>query len=201
MRDERKPNAAALVALALCVVLGGCGKMEKQQLEPGREEYLRVAAPEGWSELEGFGGLSPEQRRVYGTRFLGPVSPDGLPCLISAHYYAPGNVVHETAEKFLSAHAGPILGVNFDGKEYGEVTADKVAGRPAKVLERMVYEYVPPESVKQRKIEMYELYTVIPAGRGYYVLKFSAPAQMAQANFRAYKEVLDSFKPLVGERR
>ena len=51
-------------------------------------------------------------------------------------YYAPGNLLHKTFERFIKTHSRPVLGANLDGEKYGPVRDGSVAGRGAKLFER-----------------------------------------------------------------
>ena len=159
--------------------------------------YFRINMPLDWHKIdEGF-GLYADEKRIYGANLSGPTSKDGIASLISAHYYAPGHVLHETMERFLNIHAQPVLGLNLDGKEYGPVRMEIVAGRPSKVFERKVYEYIPPRSFNPKKIPLYERFVVIPASKGFFVLHYSAPGDISDTSREVFEKVLSAFQPLI----
>jgi hypothetical protein len=159
--------------------------------------YFKVILPSGWSKTEEGFGLSAEEKKVYGIDVLGPSSKDGIVSKISVHYYAPGNLLHKTMETFITIHARPVLGVNLDGREYGQVKDDRVAGRPAKVFERRVYEYIPPDAFKPKKIAVYERFVVMPSNKGFYVLRYSAPEDIAEKYQSVFEKGISSFEPLI----
>jgi hypothetical protein len=159
--------------------------------------YFKVILPSGWAKIEQTFGLSSEEKKVYGIDVLGPRSEDGIHSKISVHYYAPGNLLHKTMEKFITTHAQPVLGVNLDGEEYGRVKDDRVAGRDAKVFERKVYEYIPPHAVKPKKVGVYERFVVVPSNEGFYVLRYTAPENIAEKYQAVFEKVISSFEPLV----
>jgi hypothetical protein len=159
--------------------------------------YFKVSLPSTWGKTDESFGLSAEEKKVYGVDILGPSSNDGIASVIAVHYYAPGNLLYETMEGFINIHAQPALGVNLDGRKYGPVRGAVVAGRPAKVFERKVYEYIPPEALDPKKIAVYERYVVIPAQKGFYVLRYSAPEDIAEKYKPVFEKVISSFEPLI----
>lgn len=159
--------------------------------------YFRINLPSGWSKTEEGLGLSAEEKGVYGVNVLGPISKDGIASVIAVHYYAPGNLLHKTMEGFTNIHAQPALGVNLDGREYGRVRVELAAGRPAKVFERKVYEYIPPNAFKPKKIAVYERFVVMSANKGFYVLRYTAPEDTAEKYQGLFEKVISSFKPLI----
>jgi hypothetical protein len=159
--------------------------------------YFKVALPSAWGKSDESFGLSAEEKKVYGVDVLGPSSNDGIAAMIAVHYYAPGNLLYETMEGFINIHAQPALGVNLDGREYGRVRVEMVAGRSAKVFERKVYEYIPPDAFKPKKIAVYERFVVMPANKGFYVVRYSAPEDIAEKYKPVFKKVISSFEPLI----
>ena len=159
--------------------------------------YFKVTLPSGWSKIEEIFGLSAEEKKVYGVRVRGPISKDEIASMISVHYYAPGNLLHETMERFINIHAQPALGVNIDGKEYGRVRDESVADRPAKVFERKVYEYIPPRALKPKKVAVSECFVVMSANKGFYVLRYRAPEDIAEEYRPVFEKMISFFEPLI----
>jgi len=184
---------AFLFCLAAGPAAGGEAKGPQPYTEPG---YFSVTFPPGWVKKEEALGLSEEDKKVYGTEYFGPVA-DGLAVKIGVHYYAPGNLVQATPEKFIKLHSKPAIGVNLDGKVYGKVKSDRVGNFYAKVFERKVFEYLPAEALHPKKIHIYEKFAVLPVKNGFFVLDFYAPMDLAKANIKFFDAVLASFKPLV----
>jgi hypothetical protein len=160
--------------------------------EPG---CFSLTVPAGWSRKEEGLGLPDDKKKVYGAEFFGPAA-DGLAALIGAHYYAPGNLVHATPEKFIKLHAAPAIGVNLDGKVYGKVKDGRAGNYYARVFERKTYEYQPKDALHPRKIHIYEKFYVVPVKNGFYVLRYYAPMDLAKANLKQFEAAAASFKPL-----
>lgn len=171
-------------------------KMPEKSLKYTEGSYFTVTLPAGWEKRDSAFGLSAKEKKVYGVEVFGPAGEEGIACAISVHYYAPGNLLHKTMEKYIKRHAQPVFEANIDGKQYGKVKAGEVAGHSAKLFERITYEYFPPEAIKQKKVAVYEHFAVVPAKAGFYVLKYHAPKEIAKANIKAFEDILDSFVPL-----
>lgn len=172
--------------------------------------YFRCILPSDWQKMENYFGLSQDEKKVYGIDIFGPGIKDGPRASISAKYYAKGNLLHKTADQFIRLHSQPALGFVLEGNEYGPVTETVVAGRKAKTFERQVFEFIDhvydPKSgrfytpIDPKKIPVIEKFIVIPAKEGFYVLRYYAPSEIAEANIKAFEQVVNSFKPNVEER-
>lgn len=169
--------------------------VSEQYVSEGR--YFKVNLPSGWGKKEEIFGLSSEEKKVYGVNVLGPISKYGIAPMISVHYYAQGNLLHKTIGGFINLHAQSALGANLDGEEYSPVRIESVAGRPAKVFDRKVCKYIPPEVLNPKKIAIYERFVVMPASEGFYVLRYSAPEDTAEKYQGVFEKVISSFEPLI----
>lgn len=161
--------------------------------------FFTIIPPKGWSKVEEGFGLSQEEKKVFGGDFIGPAA-EGFMVSMSAHYYAPGNLLDDTPEDYIRLHAQPALGVNLDGDVYSEVTTGKVGDRSAWFFDRTGYEYLERNALHPKKVAVYEKFVVMPAAEGFYALKFSAPASVAQDHLPAFEAALETFKPQVGPR-
>lgn len=159
--------------------------------------YFTVNIPAGWNKAEAAFGLSQEEKKVYGAEFLGPEDADGISSKISVYYYAPGNLLHKTVEKFISTHSRPVLGAALDGRKYGPVKNGLVGKYYAKVFERWTFEFIPPESISPKKIPVYNKFHVIPVENGFYVLSYYSSMAAAKTGLTEYESVLATFKLLV----
>ncbi len=179
-----------LLCLCSAPLMGGEGKAGAEA------KYFTITPPEGWTRVADASALSDGERKVFGDDYTGPVSRD-VQSRISVKYYAPGNLLHKTPERFIKLHSRPPFGVNTDKKVYGPVKNGTAGNRHAKVFERKVYEYVPAGAVNPEKVLVYEHFAVVPAKQGFYVLRYTAQADVAKANYKAYEAVLASFRALV----
>lgn len=157
--------------------------------------YFTVTVPAGWVKRDEGLGLSDAEKKVFGSEFFGPAAGK-FAVRIGVHYYAPGNLLHPTPEKFIKLHSQPALGINTNGKVYGKVAKGKAGNYYAKVFERKTFEYDPPKSLHPDKIHIYEKFHVVPVKNGFYVLRYYAPMDLANANLRHYEALVASFKAL-----
>ena len=134
---------------------------------------------------------------MFGAEFLGPTDGDGITSRISVRYYAPGNLLHKTAEKFISTHSKPVLGAAPGGRKYGPVKSGLAGKYYAKVFERKTFEFLPPETINPKKIPVYEKYHVVPVKTGFYVLSYYSSMATAKAGLAEYEKMLNTFKLLV----
>lgn len=184
-----------LCLFTLCLCAGPAAAGEGKAAAAGKS-YFTVSAPAGWVRAAAASALSDKERGVFGEEYTGPVSKD-VQSRISVRYYAPANLLHKTPERFIKLHSRPPFGVNTDKKVYGPVKDGLAGNRHAKVFERKIYEYVPAGAVNPEKVQVYEHFAVVPAKQGFYVLRYTAQADIAKANYKAYEAVLASFKALV----
>jgi hypothetical protein len=186
----------ALTVLLLPAAAAAQGGAKGGPMDYTEKGYFSVAVPAGWTRADQAFGLSQEEKKVYGADFLGAKDKDGIISKISVRYYAPGNLLHKTPERFINTHAKPVLGAAADGRKYGPVTKGMAGKYYAKVFERKTFEFIPPEAIKQKKIPVYEKYAVVPVKNGFYVLSYYASMELAKDGARDYDAVVASFKPL-----
>ncbi|OGR79138.1 MAG: hypothetical protein A2X32_11500 [Elusimicrobia bacterium GWC2_64_44] len=159
-------------------------------------DCFTVNVPAGWRREGEPYGLTDQEKKVYGADFIAPRGGE-FPVRISVSYYAPGNLQHPTHEKYIRQHSTPPLGANLDGKVYGKVADGRAGNYYAKVFERKTFEYFPPRTLKAKKVFIYEKFYVVPVKKGFFVLRYSAPADVARANRTAYEAAVASFRPLL----
>lgn len=160
------------------------------------KDCLAVTVPEGWVREGEPYGLADREKGVYGADFLAPGGGE-FPTRFSVNYYAPGNLLQPTYEKYIRQHATPPLGANLDGKVYGKVKDGRAGNYYAKVFERKTFEYFPPRSLKAKKVFLYEKFYVVPIKKGFYVLRFTAPMDAAKAASKKFDAAAASFRPLM----
>lgn len=154
-----------------------------------------VSLPAGWArEAEPY-GLSDREKGVYGADFLSPGGAE-FPARISVDYYAPGNLENGTYEKYIRRHSKPPLGAGLDGKVYGPVKNGRAGNYYAKVFDRKTFQFVPPRSLKAKKVFFYEKFYVVTVRQGFYVLRLTAPLTTAKAAAKTFDAFAASFIPL-----
>ncbi len=155
-----------------------------------------VSVPAGWvREAEPF-GLTDLEKGVFGAGFLSPGGGQ-FPSRISVDYYAPGNLENGTYEKYIRRHSRPPLGASLDGKVYGGVKNGRAGNYYARVFDRKTFQFFPPRSLNAKKVFFYEKFYVVPASRGFYVLRLTAPMTTARAAAKMFDAVAASFIPMI----
>ena len=159
--------------------------------------YFKCSIPADWSVYDPVFGLSAEEKKVYGVTLFGPQNGSPVSPVISIHYYAPGNLLHKTMDRFVRLHSGPVLGFVLEGKSYGEVRQIEIAGREAKTFERIDIKFIGHEVMNPPRVSIFEKFIVIPARKdeGFYVLELSVPDETKDKYKGIFEESVKSFLP------
>ena len=155
--------------------------------------YFSVDVPSGWERESLPFGHTEAQKKIFGFNFFAGGNADGIPKRISVHYYAPGNMLYRNADQFIRLHSRPVLPSAEEGESYGPVRDGRVGKYPAKLFDRTTIMLVPPRSIDQKRVPVAERFAVVPAKEGFYVLQFSAPADVAAFCAADFDAVLSSF--------
>lgn len=159
--------------------------------------FFAAVLPEDWTIVPASGlGLSPEEKKVYGVSLSGP--SDGLASapLISAHYYAPDNLMDKTPEKYIRVHSLPEGAKPAAMPAPPKVPGDKVGGRKARLFVNITHERGADRTIGGGA-EIWEGFAVIPLKKGYYALRYSAPAAKYTQFLPVFEAFVASFKPLM----
>lgn len=187
-------NRSAMFATLLCLAAPAfCTDGPLAQKVHREGNYFEVTEPAGWSEDVSYLGLSPDEKKVYGVKLTAPAHGTASAPMMSAHYYAPGNLMDETADNFIRGHLTKAV----KGPRGPKAKAGKVGGIKAKLFGGVSYEASEPHSLKAERIEIWESYAVLPLKKGYYVLRYSAPAADFNAGMPVFEAFVASFKPLL----
>ena len=159
--------------------------------------YFKCRIPANWSVFTPGFGLSEEEKKVYGVTLFGPQNGSPVSPLISMHYYAPGNLLHKTMDRFVRIHAGPVFGVASEEESFGKIQQIKIAGREAKTFERIDIRFIGKHVINQPKVQVFERFIIIPArdDEGFYVLKLSVPKEIKDKYKEIFEESVKSFLP------
>lgn len=199
-RIARVMLSAVFVLIAIVAhPLLACALDEQTQFREysSQGHFFKCSVPRDWSEYQPGFGLSQEEKKVYGVTLFGPREGNPYPPTISLHYYAPGNLLHNTMARFIQTHSQPVFGTPSEGDSCGEVSPAVIAGRQAKTFERTNTRYIGKRSLNPNKVILYEYFVVIPdeKDQGFYVLELSVPA-MAKSTYAPIFEVTaKSFQP------
>lgn len=161
------------------------------------ENYFKCSIPSDWSVYAPGFGLSEEEKKVYGVTLFGPQNGSPVSPLISMHYYASGNLLHKTMDRFIRIHSEPVFGVASEGQSYGKVRQIKIAGREAKTFERIDIRFIGHEVINPLRVSVFDKFIIIPDRKdeGFYVLKLSVPVEIKDKYTGIFEESVKSFLP------
>lgn len=158
--------------------------------------YFSIRVPKTWSKDEAL--MTRRNMKVFGVEVIGRLQKrQKIPVKIIVEYYAKDNVLYKTPEEFIERFSKPDPTMPARGRKYGKVQSITVAGKEAKQFERKISQFIPPYTVDQKEIQIYERYIVIPAKEGFYVLSYKCPMASAKSNMAVFEKIVSSFKPYV----
>jgi hypothetical protein len=199
-RIMRGRLSAILVIIAMAVHPLTCRALDEQaefREYTSQGNYFRCSVPRDWSEYHQSLGLSQEEKKVYGVTLFGPSDGGPVPPTISLHYYAPGNLLHRTMDKFIRGHSQPVPGPPSEDGSHGEVRPVAIAGRQAVTFERTNVRYTGGRTLNPDKMVLFERFVVIPDenDRGFYVLALSVPEGARSRHIEVFRVITESFQP------
>jgi hypothetical protein len=145
---------------------------------------------------------------VYGVKLIGPKKKDRAPITISLLHYS-GKRIFTKYEDYIRNRLNSMVRTDYDNP--ATITDTIIAGQPGKEFKIKTFEliYLPvrdlppvkndgiryeiaPPSIK---VEMIDQFIVIPAGKGFYVLHYRAPEDIADQYQNVFEKVTASFEP------
>lgn len=188
-----------LLAAALCftVPLSARAGGEPRPAVHREGDYFEATIPDGWKKKRSGFGLSQEKKKVYGITLQGRApagtAPGDAPN-ISAQYYAPGNLLDATAEKFIRVHSSPAP----EGAKLPPLPkAGSVGGLKAEIFSKVTVSRGGSHQIEAAKVETWEAFAVVPLKSGYYVLRYSAPPAGYADGLAVFEAFIAAFKPLL----
>ncbi len=170
--------------------------------------FFVVSIPRGWGkeEKDFSHAYTKTGDKVYGVEISGPRNKDDARLTISVLYYEYGQFF-KSYERFIRLKIGSFT--RLAPEKEVPITNTAVAGRAAKKFEiekfelirlpfdppdfkeGIMYEIVPPS----KKVTVIERYIVIPAEKGFYVLNYRAPEDIAKEHESVFDKIVSSFEP------
>ncbi|MBT1075620.1 hypothetical protein [Geobacter grbiciae] len=169
-------------------------------------DYFTCDIPPDWSRFDNYGsgfGLSNEEKKTYGF-YLNAPSQGGIPVTMAIFYYAEGNLMYKSVDRYIRTHA-PLEGSNSGG-----VKPAMVAGRKGMVFES-VRSQIDPGSLgnavsddprvhirpglNARRLSVRERFMVLPAKPGFYALRYTAPEGKFREFLPVFEKVTQRFFP------
>ena len=184
------------MATALCCAAGLTAGTGGEPVTAVHREgpYFEAVIPAGWGRETAVFGLSPEEKKVFGVRLRGPSI--GEPVTIAAHYYAPGNLLDITAEKFIRGHSmNAPAGMKWPATPRAK--DGKVGGLTARLFSSVRIGHGGERRLNAPKIETWEGFAVVPLHLGYYVLRYSASPEDYVKWLPVFEEFVAGFNPLL----
>ena len=179
-------------------------------------DFFRYQVPAGWSEVQEHPfGLSAEEKKVFTVTFHGPWRGE-IPVRISAAYYAQGNLLYKSVERYLQIFSpvSSVAGPEADAQ--GRTKPITVSGKQAILFERERKEFLPmhrlidpnesplrddPRVYERREmmaraVPVRERFVVIPGKNGFYALRYSAEAKDFQEFLPDFEKLTSTFEIL-----
>jgi hypothetical protein len=166
-----------------------------------------VCIPGQWKKEESghpYGDLT----KISGVRLTGPKNRDGAAVTLSVLHYS-GEDFLKTPKEFIRRELSSMVRIDHDqeiplndtviagrpGKKF-QIRTFELVYLPARALtppadDRRVYEIAPPHV----QVRMTQQFIVVPAERGFYVLSYGAPEDIAGNYQDAFEKVTGSFAP------
>lgn len=155
--------------------------------------YFTAKIPKSWVKYENI--IGGEVAKEYGVDLKGPKNKDGGFSSISIIYYGPDHGYFTSAEKFLKLNADPHDSLSLPGETVGPVKTVSIAGRSASQFDRKEFLFISLYAVDQVEIPMFERLIILKGNKGFYVLTYSAPEDIAGESMKIFDQVIASFTP------
>ena len=179
------------------------------------DNFFVVLIPKGWvkEEKDFSHAYTKTGDKAYGVELSGPHNKDGARLIISVLYYEYGQFF-KSYEKYINLQIGTFTRLTPEKDVY--VTNTAVAGRKAEKFEIETYELVllpferpdlpfdgpdfeegirhqivPPS----KKVTVIARYIMIPTEKGFYVLNYRAPEDIAKECESVFDKIISSFEP------
>ncbi len=198
MKCGKRSGVAGIVVLAglmwTAVFSGAAGAAEEAFKEfICRDDHFTVSVPSEWVSSEGAGDSAVT--RECGVDLRGPQNADGAYVSVAVIYYAPDHGRFKSSEDFIRVNADADDPLKIAGESVTPVAPTKIAGRDAAQFERKTFLFLPLYSVDQKKIPMSERLIVVKGEKGFYLLKYSSPEDLAEQYLPIFKRIIGSFSP------
>ncbi|MBI4656768.1 MAG: hypothetical protein HY746_08500 [Elusimicrobia bacterium] len=155
------------------------------------ENSFSARIPSDWEKNEDI--IFGRQVKEYGVDLRGPANKEGAYVAVSATYFGSDHEVFKTHEKYIAANLKSSNQAM--GEKTGKVRTIAVAGRTASQFDRNTFISAPLHSVDAKRVKIFQRKIVVPAKKGFYVLTYQAPMDLAKKYLKIFDAVLNSFKP------
>lgn len=161
------------------------------QLSCGMQPYFDCIVPHDWGVNKN-PEFSSKKSKIFGLRLVGPRSPSGALVRIDADYFAPGNRGHDSPEEYVRTVAmlDGGVGIGLPGEKITRPEPADFKGLKATRFTVNTFDFIRVTRTSDRKVAIQEEHLVIPAGKGFYVLEYTAPPDL----INKYRPIFEKFK-------
>ena len=169
-------------------------KGDKMRMEGNA--WFSFFLPEDWTVSSD--ADSDNEYKVYEFKILPPSSSPKLQSVIYLSYYAENNEDISTYQEFIRVNSQNILrrGQTVGWEKYEPVSEKSVAGRKAFVVARNCRHFLHPNSKDDSFVMKKEKMYVMPAKKGYYVIRYGADEYYFGNSIAAFEDIAESFQGL-----
>ena len=156
------------------------------------KNYFFCDIPTDWDSRKT--GVKKYEKGVYGLALLGPRSGDA-PTMVNITFYLKGNKYFNGHDDFIESNSKDLFGEKeTETDKYGPVEEIKLNDRLVYRFERVIKEYLHPESKSEDFIMLKEKFYIMPAEKGFYVLHFTSSASAYLKYLPIFEAITYSFR-------
>ena len=139
---------------------------------------------------------SDNEYKVYEFKIIPAVSSPKMASTIHLSYFSENNKDIATYQEFIRVNSQNVLrrGKTVEWEKYEPVSEKTVAGRKAFVVARNCRHFLHPNSKDDSFVMKKERIYVLPAQKGYYVIRYAADEDYFDKNLAAFEDIASSFK-------
>ncbi len=139
-------------------------------------------------------GVKKSEKGVYGLALLGPRTNDA-PTMANITFYLKSNKYFNGHNDFIESNSKDLFGEKENETDkYGPVEEIKLNDRLVYRFERVIKEYLHPESKSEDFIMLKEKFYIMPAEKGFYVLHFKSSASAYLKYLPVFEAITYSFR-------
>jgi len=137
-----------------------------------------------------------EEYKVYEAKMFPASTSKKMPSYIYVSYFAENNEDIATWQEFVRVNSQNILrrGKTTEWEKYEPVRETVLAGRKAYVVARNCRHFLNPNSKDDSYVMKKEKMYVLPASKGYYVIRYASDEKSFNENIKAFESIAASFR-------
>ena len=137
-----------------------------------------------------------EEYKVYEAKMFPSSSSKKMASYIYVSYFDENNEDIATWQEFVRVNSQNILrrGKTAEWEKYEPVKESAVAGRKAYIVARNCRHFLNPNSKDDSYVMKKEKMYVLPASKGYYVIRYASDEKSYNENINAFEAIAASFK-------